>query len=105
MKSEQMLHLTDAKYAGDYRIHLVFNDGHAGIADLRPVVFDDHRSVFRSLRDPSVFQQFFIDHGVLCWPGDVDIAPEYVYFLAFREDESLQQLFEAWGYVQAEVSV
>ena len=100
-----MLHISDAEYLGEYRVRVVFNDGREGVADLRPMVFDEPRTVFESLKDLSVFRQFAIEHGALCWPGDLDVAPEYIYFLAFRDDESLRGLFEEWGYVQAEVAV
>ncbi len=100
-----MLHIADAEYAGDYRIRFVFNDGREGVADLRPMIFEDSRSVFAPLRDLRAFQQFSIERGTLCWPGDIDVAPEYIYFLAFREDESLHRLFQEWGYVEAEVAV
>jgi hypothetical protein len=100
-----MLHISDAEYLGEYRLRVVFNDGREGVADLRPMVFDEPRPVFAPLKDLSGFRQFFIEHGGLCWPGGLDVAPEYIYFLAFRDDESLRGLFEEWGYVQTEVAV
>ena len=100
-----MLHISDAEHLGDYRVRFVFDNGRRGIADLRPMIFDDHRSVFAPLRDTSVFQQSFIEHGALCWPGDLDVAPEYIYYLAFRDDQSLRGLFEEWGYIESEVAV
>lgn len=100
-----MLHISDAEHLGEYRLRVVFNDGREGIADLRPMVFDERRMVFEPLKDLSGFRRFFIEHGTLCWPGDLDIAPEYIYFLAFRDDESLRGLFDEWGYVQTEVAV
>jgi len=100
-----MLHISDAEYLGEYRLRVVFNDGREGVADLRSMVFDGPRTVFEPLKDLSGFRQFFIEHGALCWPGDLDVAPEYIYFLAFGDDESLRGLFEEWGYVQTEVAV
>jgi hypothetical protein len=38
-------------------------------------------------------------HGTLCWPGERDVAAEYLYFLAFRDDPALQPLFRQWGYL------
>ena len=100
-----MLHITDAQYDGDYRIRFVFNNGREGVADLRTMIFEDARSVFALLRDLSAFRQFFIEHGALCWPGEVDVAPEYIYFLAFKDDESLGDQFEEWGYVKSQIAV
>ncbi len=100
-----MLHITDAEYVGDYRVRVVFSDGREGVADLRPMILEDSRSVFTPLRDLRAFRQLSIEHGTLCWSGDIDVAPEYIYFLAFRDDENLQPLFEQWGYIEAEVAV
>jgi hypothetical protein len=30
---------------------------------------------------------------------------QYIYYLAFRDDESLRGLFEEWGYIGSEVAV
>ena len=100
-----MLKLSDAEYLGDYRVRFIFDNGRQGVADLRPMIFDDPRPVFAPLRDTAVFQQLFIEHGALSWPGDLEVAPEYIYYLAFREDESLRELFEEWGYIGSEVAV
>jgi hypothetical protein len=100
-----MLHISDAEYLAEYRVRVAFNDGREGVADLRPMVFDNPDTVFTPLEDLAVFRQFAIEHGALCWPGEVDVAPEYMYFLAFRDDESLRGLFEEWGYIEAEAAV
>lgn len=100
-----MLHISDAQYLGDYRVRISFNNGRDGVADLRAMIFDEPRTGFAPLREDSVFRELFIAHGALCWPGDLDVAPEYIYFLAFRDDEDLRGLFEEWGYLNAEVAV
>lgn len=101
-----MLHITDAEYLDDYRIRVVFNNGREGVADLRLMIFDDKpQSVFTPLRDIPALRQFAIEHGTLCWPGELDVAPEYIYFLAFRDDQNLRDLFEEWGYLQSAVAV
>lgn len=100
-----MVRISEAKYLGDYRVRLVFDNRREGVADLYSMIFDDPRPVFAPLRDKAVFQQLFIAHGALCWPGDMDVAPEYIYYLAFSDDESLSGLFEEWGYIRSEVAV
>ena len=96
-----MIHISSAEYLADYDVRFTFSDGREGVVDLRRTVFEDPREIFATLRDPSVFKRLFIDHGVLCWPDGPDIAPEYIYFLAFQNDETLRALFENWGYVEA----
>lgn len=100
-----MLHISDAEYLDEYRVRVAFNDGREGVADLRPMVSDKPGTVFTPLEDLAMFRRFAIEHGTLCWPGEVDVAPEYIYFLAFRDDESLRGLFEEWGYLQSPVAV
>ncbi len=100
-----MLLISDAEYLGEYRVRFVFDNGREGMADLRAMVFDDPRSAFAPLRDVTVFRRFVLEGGVLCWPGDLDVAPEYLYFLTFRNDPGLRGLFEEWGYVKAHVAV
>lgn len=35
--------------------------------------------VFEVLKDPKIFQQVFIDHGAVTWPGELDLAPDAMY--------------------------
>lgn len=100
-----MLQILQAECLGGYRVRVVFDNGREGVADLHSMVFDDPRPIFAPLRDAAVFQQLFVEHGALCWPGDLDVAPEYIYYLVFRDDESLHGLFEEWGYIESEVAV
>ena len=100
-----MLHITKAEFLDEYRVRVAFDNGREGIADLRPMIFDDVRPVFAALRDMAKFRQLYIEQGALCWPGELDLAPEYIYFLALRDDKSLRGIFEEWGYIKAEVAV
>ncbi|NMM28971.1 MAG: hypothetical protein HHJ12_17205 [Glaciimonas sp.] len=33
------------------------------------------------------------------WPNGLVLAPEFVYFTAFKNDPSLQSQFKKWGYI------
>jgi hypothetical protein len=35
--------------------------------------------VFSPLKDPSFFEQVFVDNGVVTWPGELDLAPDAMY--------------------------
>ncbi len=99
-----MLSITQAQYVGDFKIELTFNDGLKGVADLREYLMNEPRSVFWPLRDKAVFCAFELKHDTITWlNGDVDLAPEYLYFLAFRHDPALQEQYREWGYLAQEI--
>jgi hypothetical protein len=58
------------------RVRLRFDDGVEGVLDIAEVIPFD--GVVAALRDPHVFRQVSVDKdwGTLCWPGDLDLAPE-----------------------------
>ncbi len=92
-----MLYITEAKYLEDYKIRVVFNDGKQGVADL----FDALRGpVFIPLKDKKLFAQLCVDKEMetIAWPNGEDLAPEYVYFRAFKDVPELQKQFQEWGY-------
>ena len=61
-----MLHLIDAKYIGDYKISVEFNDGCRFVADFESVIKSDHRPIVQQLADINTFKDF------------VDFAPEFI---------------------------
>ena len=95
-----LLKINHAEYLGNYHFRLSFNDDRAGTADIRPLLNDAPQTVFAPLADESFVRCFTLEHGTLCWPGELDVAPEYFYFLAFRDDPALHDLFVSWGYLR-----
>lgn len=65
-----------AKFVGDWRIHVIFNDGLEGDVDLETFIHAKDAGVFEALRDPLVFAQAYLCFGALTWPGDLDLAPD-----------------------------
>ena len=63
----------------DYRLTVRFNDGLSGIVDLSALVASPEAGVFSALRDRAVFAQVCLEHGVVMWPGELDIAPDAMY--------------------------
>jgi hypothetical protein len=92
-----ILHITDAEYIGEYKVDVTFNDGRRGVADLSDAL---NGPVFESLKDTSLFSQMQIDKvlDTITWPNGADLAPEYIYFKAFKDDAGLQNKFKEWGY-------
>ena len=92
------LHVKHAAPLDGYKVEVRFDDGREGVADLKEVC---QGPVFESLRDPNVFRQFRVDEEpqTIVWPNGTDLAPEYIYYQAFRDDPKLQATFHKWGYV------
>jgi hypothetical protein len=92
------LHITDAKHLEGYKVEVAFNNGKRGIADLSEAL---HGHVFEPLKNQAMFSSFIVDKELetLVWPNGVDLAPEYIFFQAFKNDSVLQQQFRRWGYI------
>ena len=92
-----MLHITKAKYLTDYKVQVVFNDGKEGVADLSDAL---RGPVFDPLKDKKLFAQLRLDKEMetIAWPNGADLAPEYVYYRAFKDVPELQKQFQEWGY-------
>lgn len=94
-----MLSVDKATFAGEYNIHLLFNNGREGTANLEQTVLNDKRAIFSKLRNESEFKNFKIDHNTVIWSNELDLAPEYLFYLAFQDDNELQEQFKQWGYI------
>ena len=60
----------------DYKVAVVFNNGQRGIFDCKRLL--DY-AISAPLADYSLFNQVRVEHGALCWPNDIDVAPETVW--------------------------
>ena len=65
-----------AEYCGEYRIHLVFNDGVESTVDFSTWL---QGPIFEPLKEQSYFKRFFVEGGTVTWPNGADIAPETLY--------------------------
>lgn len=71
-------HVIEARYVGDYKVWLEFNDGRKGVVDLADELHGDQRS---PLRNRELFSAFYLDYGLasIAWLDGVDFAPEFLY--------------------------
>jgi hypothetical protein len=60
----------------NFFLELSFSTGERRLFDARPYL---NRGVFVRLQDASLFKQAFVALDTVCWPGDLDIAPETLY--------------------------
>ncbi len=94
-----MLAVNEASYSGDYCINLTFNNGRQGVANLKETIFHDKRPVFSTLKDEANFKNFKVAHSAVVWSDEIDLASEYLFYLAFKDDPDLQTQFKQWGYL------
>lgn len=94
-----MISVVKAEYLSEYKIHLEFNNGKKGEVDFEEIIKCDQRPIFKQLEDISTFKDFRIDFDTLIWPNELDLAPEFLYFQAFKHDPQLGPQFRDWGYL------
>ena len=94
-----VLRIQKIEHSGPFRFDVWFSDGRAGQVDLRGKL---DGPIFEPLQDPQNFAEAYVDAELhtVAWPNGADLAPEYLYFLAFGEVEELQSQFRAWGYIE-----
>ena len=64
------------KVIGGLSLHVEFADGIEGDVVFLP---SHLTGVFEPFKDSSFFAQARIEHGVVTWPGELDIAPDAMY--------------------------
>ena len=71
-------HVVDARYLGDYKVWLEFNDGRKGVVDLADELYGE---AFEQLRSRERFAEFYLDYGLatIAWHSGADFAPDYLY--------------------------
>ena len=80
------------------KVEVSFNNSRKGVADLSAAL---KGSVFEPLKNKSEFSSFTVDEELetIVWPNGADLAPEYIYFQAFKNEPELQSQFKQWGYI------
>lgn len=98
-----MLHIKSCRWVEDYKLALLFDNGTEGIADLQDLPVTG--SVFEPLKDKEIFKNFqLLYSGVTTWlDGTLDVAPEYLYFLANKNKPELRKQFQGWGYIECRI--
>lgn len=60
----------------DYTLELWFDTGEHRRFDMRPYL---DKGAFTTLKDLACFKQAYVAFDTVCWPGNLDIAPETLY--------------------------
>ncbi len=68
--------VVEVRPEADYNLFVRFSDGVSGRVRISP---EKMTGVLAPLRDLRFFEQVFIDHGAVTWPGEIDLAPDAMY--------------------------
>ena len=71
-----MEHVISVSPRDDFHLELAFNTGEVRLFDARPYL---EKGVFQRLKDITLFKQAYVALDTVCWPGELDIAPETLY--------------------------
>jgi len=93
-----MLSIVHSKYLENFKIFLEFNTKEKGVVDLENYLKNEKRKIFSNLKNINFFKNYTLDY-TLKW-GDVDFAPEFLYYQAFKNNPQKQELFKKWGYIK-----
>ena len=69
----KVINIVRAELAGDFRLHLTFDDGHEQVVDFFPFLSRSSHPDIRAWLSPSRFAEFRIEFGELVW-GDHDLC-------------------------------
>jgi Protein of unknown function (DUF2442) len=71
--------VVDVRVLPQYRLVVRFADGTEGEVHAKPMLFGPRAGVFTALRDARLFDQAYVEHGAVTWPGELDLAPDRMY--------------------------
>jgi len=90
-------YVKNAKYLEDYKIEIEFSDNKKGIVDLSDDLYGE---VFEPLKDKDIFSKIKVEEDLetITWENGADLAPEYLYYKSFKDNQELKPQFKQWGY-------
>ena len=74
-----MIDIIKVKYAKNYKLELIFEDGTRGVVNLQDYL--NQGGVFSRFSNLTYFKKVYVNKelGTICWPDGLDIAPETLY--------------------------
>lgn len=73
-----LLTITNAKYAGGYRIEAVFSNGIRKLLDFAPII-DGGKGIVKKLADLTYFKNFTLDPFTIDWNNEIGFDPQDLY--------------------------
>jgi hypothetical protein len=81
-KTDELLWVTKAEYANEYKLLLTFNNDVTKLVDLESSLYGE---VFEPLKDIENFKQFELSDWTVKWYNGADFAPEYLFELKNKD--------------------
>ncbi len=78
----------------DYQLEIEFDTGELRLFDARPYL---DKGVFTQLKDRALFARAFVACDTVCWPNDLDIAPETLYVKSVPISGRVHEAEEKYG--------
>ncbi|NKB23802.1 MAG: DUF2442 domain-containing protein [Kiritimatiellae bacterium] len=69
----KLLEITSAKYAGDFKLRLTFNQEEERVVDFSDFLLHTKSPMTTKYRDKDLFKNFTLKYGDLCW-GDYEMV-------------------------------
>ncbi len=79
--------VTEATYAGGFRIKVRFDNGECKVVDLQPHL---DGPIFEPLKDIDFFRSFCVNQDIdtIVWPNTADFSPDFLYEVGRKVSES-----------------
>jgi hypothetical protein len=68
--------VTQVQPLENYMLKVAFSTGEVKLFDVKPYL---NKGQFIKLQDEKYFNQAYVDYETVCWPGNLDIAPETLF--------------------------
>lgn len=68
--------VTQVKPLDNFMFAVEFVDGVKGHVMMKNLIVNPKSGVFTKLKDTKIFNQIFVEYGVVTWPGEIDLAPD-----------------------------
>jgi hypothetical protein len=80
-----LLDVIRVKTCEDSMLELVFENGETRIFDMKP--FIDKKPFIKLFNSPH-FSKASVEYGTVVWPGNIDIAPETLWYCSVKQHSS-----------------
>ena len=78
----------------NYQLEVEFSTGEVRLFDVRPYL---DKGIFSLLKDQPLFARAYVAFGTVCWPNDLDIAPETLYVKSVPISSAVYEKPEEYG--------